>query len=189
MKLKTILLTTALTLGLISSAFAGNLPIAKSEIKWVGKKVTGSHDGTIELKEGHLVKNDAGEFTGGTFVIDMQSIKVADITDPEKNAKLEGHLKSNDFFGVEAYPTAKLDLTSVKKDADESYKVIGNLTIKGITHPVEFKANVNGSTFMSKIKVDRTKYNVKYGSGKFFQNLGDKLIYDDFELDVTLTAK
>lgn len=189
MKLKAILLTTVLSLGFISSTWAANVPVSKSEIKWVGKKVTGSHDGSVELKEGHLIKNEAGEFTGGSFVINMQSIKVADIADPEKNKKLEGHLKSNDFFGVEAYPTAKLELTSVKKNSDDSYQVIGNLTIKGMTHPVEFKANMNGATLMAKVKVDRTKYNVKYGSGKFFQNLGDRMIYDDFELDVKLTAK
>jgi len=163
---------------------------AQSTINWVGKKVTGQHSGTMKLKEGSLdIKK--GALTGGSFVIDMTSLNVTDL-DGGGKVKLEGHLSSDDFFGVATYPTASLKITDVKDTGAGTYDVTGDLTIKGITHPVMFSTllsvNSLGASATAKIVVDRTKYDVKYRSGKFFDALGDKMIYDDFELNVNILA-
>ena len=159
----------------------------QSNIDWVGKKVTGAHNGTIAVKEGVLILND-GQLTGGNFVIDTTSIKILDITDPATNAQFFGHLASDDFFSIEKYPEATLVIISVSGSHVE-----GNLTIKGITHPVGFDVavDVNGDqlTATGKLVIDRTKYEMKFRSGNFFKDLGDTLIYNDFELNVIVTAK
>jgi polyisoprenoid-binding protein YceI len=192
LKMNTILLLVAVV-GL--SAFTNsNKPItytvdaAKSSITWIGKKVTGSHNGTISLKSGSL-DVDGKNVTGGTFVIDMTSIKDAD-----GSAKLEGHLKADDFFGSTKFPTSTFVITKVTgKGADVN--VTGNLTIKGITKPLSFPAtlafNADGtvSALAGKITVDRTKYDIKYGSKSFFDSIGDKAIDDNFEIGVKLVAK
>jgi polyisoprenoid-binding protein YceI len=161
---------------------------AKSSITWLGKKVTGSHNGTIALKSGSLNVNGKN-VTGGTFVIDMTSIKDADGSD-----KLEGHLKADDFFGSSKFPTSTFVITKVAgKGANVT--VSGNLTIKGITKPLSFPAtvavNADGtvSALAGKINVDRTKYDIKYGSKSFFDSIGDKAIDDNFEIGVKLVAK
>ena len=160
---------------------------AQSNIDWVGKKVTGAHNGTIAVKEGDLILND-GKLTGGNFTIDTTSIKILDVTDPATNAQFFGHLASDDFFSIEKYPEAFLDITSVSGNHVE-----GDLTIKGIMRPVEFDVvlNVNGDllTATGKLVIDRTKYEMKFRSGNFFKDLGDTLIYNDFELNVSVTAK
>ena len=159
----------------------------QSNIDWVGKKVTGAHNGTIAVKEGELNLND-GKLTGGKFIIDTTSIKILDVTDPATNAQFAGHLASDDFFSIEKHPEATLVITSVSGN-----HVDGSLTIKGITHPVSFDAavNVNGDTLIAtgKLVIDRTKYEMKFRSGNFFKDLGDTLIYNDFELNVSVTAK
>jgi polyisoprenoid-binding protein YceI len=159
----------------------------QSNIDWVGKKVTGTHNGTIAVKEGYIILND-GKLTGGKFVIDTTSIKILDITDPATNAQFSGHLASDDFFSIEKYPEATLEINSVAGNYVE-----GNLTIKGITHPVAFDiaVNVNGDQLSAtgKLVIDRTKYEMKFRSGNFFKDLGDNLIYNDFELNVSVTAK
>jgi len=159
----------------------------QSNIDWVGKKVTGAHNGTIAVKEGELILNN-GKLTGGKFIIDTTSIKILDVTDPATNAQFAGHLASDDFFSIEKYPEAILKITSVSGNHIE-----GDLTIKGITHPVAFDAaiNVNGDILVAtgKLVIDRTKYGMKFRSGNFFKDLGDTLIYNDFELNVSLTAK
>ena len=160
---------------------------AQSNIDWVGKKITGSHNGTIAVKEGELILNN-GKLAGGKFIIDTTSIKILDITDPATNAQFAGHLASDDFFSIDKYPEASLTITSVSGNHVE-----GNLTIKGITHPVGFDAavNINGNTLIAtgKLVIDRTKYEMKFRSGNFFKDLGDTLIYNDFELNVSVTAK
>ena len=159
----------------------------QSNIDWVGKKVTGAHNGTIAVKEGEFILND-GKLAGGEFVIDTTSIKILDVTDPATNAQFFGHLASDDFFSIEKYPEAILNITSVSDNHVE-----GNLTIKGITHPVAFDAavNVNGDALIAtgKLVIDRTKYGMKFRSGNYFKDLGDTLIYNDFELNVNVTAK
>ena len=159
----------------------------QSNIDWVGKKITGSHNGTIAVKEGELILNN-GKLAGGKLIIDTTSIKILDITDPATNAQFAGHLASDDFFSIDKYPEASLTITSVSGNHVE-----GNLTIKGITHRVGFDAaiNVNGDllTTTGKLVIDRTKYGIKFRSGNFFKDLGDTLIYNDFELNVNVTAK
>jgi polyisoprenoid-binding protein YceI len=160
---------------------------AQSKIHWVGKKVTGAHDGTIDIKEGELILND-GELSGGKFIIDTTSIIILDVTDPTTNAQFAGHLASDDFFSSQKFPEATLEINSVSGKHIE-----GRLTIKGITHPVGFDSeiNTNGNllTATGKLIIDRTKYEMRFRSGNFFKDLGDTLIYNDFELNVSLTAK
>jgi polyisoprenoid-binding protein YceI len=163
----------------------------ESSLNWKGKKVTGEHTGNINLASGSLTW-DGKTLKGGNFDIDVTSITVTDLTDPGSNAKLLGHLKSDDFFGVEKFPKASFIITSVVAKGDNNYAVKGKLTIKGITNDVEFPAQVKaeGKKILAtaKILVDRTKYNIKFRSANFFENLGDKAIADDFELDVKLVA-
>lgn len=159
----------------------------QSNIDWVGKKVTGSHNGTIGIKEGEIVLND-GKLVEGKIVVDTTSIKILDVTDPVTNGQFAGHLASDDFFSIDKYPEAILEITAVSGDYVE-----GNLTIKGISHPTVFsvKIAVNGDqlTVTGRLVIDRTKYAMKFRSGNFFKDLGDTLIYNDFELDVSVTAK
>jgi polyisoprenoid-binding protein YceI len=159
----------------------------QSNIDWVGKKVTGAHNGTIAVKEGEFILND-GKLSGGKFIIDTTSIKVLDVTDPATNAQFAGHLASDDFFSIQNHPEATLEITSVSGKLVE-----GNLTIKGITHPISFDAavNINQDTLIAtgKLIIDRTKYGIRFRSGNFFKDLGDTLIYNDFELNISLTAK
>ena len=163
----------------------------KSTIVWVGKKVTGKHEGTISVKSGSL-KYDGTDLTGGEFVIDMTTINTTDLSG-EWKTKLDNHLKDGDFFNTSKHKTAKLVIKDAQFGKGGHWDVTGDLTIKGITKPVMFKANVTkkGKMLMAKadIKFNRLDYGVKYNSGKFFQNLGDKMIYDDVELKVNLTSK
>ncbi|MGK0385618.1 MAG: polyisoprenoid-binding protein YceI [Patiriisocius sp.] len=158
--------------------------IVESSIEWTGKKVLGSHTGTIQLKEGHL-EMDGNELTGGMFVVDMTTINVTDLKVGDGKEKLEGHLKSEDFFGVEAHPTATLVFTSVQKMSG-AYEIEGNMTIKETTSPIAFNLEMDGNTATTKLNIDRSKYNVRYGSGSFFDSLGDNTISDKFELNITL---
>ncbi len=162
-----------------------------SKIVWKGKKVLGAHEGTINLKDGNLEYVD-GILKGGAFTIDMTTIECTDL-EGAYGDKLVGHLKSDDFFGVEKFPTADFTITRVDAANNENeYKIEGNLTIKGITKKISFKTMVTkeGGHMIahSNIKVDRTMFNVKYGSSKFFDNLGDNIISDEFELDVTIVS-
>lgn len=166
---------------------------AASRLNWKGTKLAGAHTGKIQIKDGD-VQVLGTELKGGTVTIDMASLVDEDLTDATYNAKLVGHLKSDDFFGVVTYPTAVFKITSVKAaTAAGTFDVTGDLTIKGKTNPITFPAKIaiNGSvlTASATAKVDRTKYDIRYGSGKFFENLGDKLIHDEFELSFELTAK
>lgn len=160
----------------------------KSTVKWEGKKVGGAHNGFVSLKDAKLeIKNNA--ITSGEFVIDMASITNTDIDNEEYNQKLVGHLKSDDFFGVEKYPTAKLVVTKSSDFKSGTAKVSGNLSIKGKTHPIEFEVKQNGNSYTTVLIIDRSGYDVRYGSTSFFDNLGDKVIYDDFTLDISLITK
>ena len=163
-----------------------------SNIIWNAEKVTGKHTGNVKIKNG-VLQVDHGKLIGGSFEIDMTSITNIDL-EGEWAAKLVGHIKSDDFFGVDKYPTAKFVITrAIPQDTKGNYKIIGNLTIKEKTDEITFKANVTeagGSlTAIGDIVVDRSKFDVKYGSGSFFDNLGDKTIYDEFGLKVSLVAK
>ena len=156
----------------------------KSTVTWKAYKVTGSHYGTVALQSGSLMF-DNGQLTGGEFVVDMTTLTANDLEGEWKD-KLVGHLKSEDFFSVEKHQTSTLVFTEVKQTGKNSYKVTGNLTIKGITKPVSFDMSVYGSKATATMKVDRAQYDIRYGSGSFFDNLGDKTIYDEFDMVVDL---
>lgn len=152
----------------------------QSKVVWKGYKVTGSHEGNISLKSGSLMFSE-DKLSGGEFVMDMTSMNVTDL-EGEYKGKLEGHLKSDDFFGIEKYPTATLVFNDVKSTGKNSYSVTGDLTIKGKTSPITFSISIYGNKATASLKVDRTKYDIKYGSASFFDDLKDKAIYDEFDL-------
>lgn len=164
----------------------------QSKITWVGRKVTGEHSGNISLANGTLIY-DGKTFKGGNFVMNMESITNTDIESDEYKQKLIGHLKSDDFFSTSKFPKATLAIKSMKPAGENKYDVKGDLTIKGITKEVEFPATIRTEAGVlkaqAKIVVDRTKYDIRYGSGSFFDNLGDKAIDDKFELNVDLVGK
>lgn len=182
--LKTIAIALLVAVSTIATAQTKKVDASKSKVEWIGKKVTGQHNGTINLKEGALVfkKN---KLKGGTFTVDMTSINTTDLTG-EYKGKLDGHLKADDFFGTDKYPTSKLVFKKIADKGNGVYIVTADLTIKDVTNPIKFDIAVKGSTATTTLKIDRTKYGIKYGSGSFFDNLGDKTINDEFQLDVTL---
>lgn len=163
----------------------------KSSLKWVGKKLTGEHDGAVSISDGQLLL-EKGKLVGGSFEIDMNSITVEDIQDPEGNKNLVGHLKADDFFSVAKHPKATFKITKVATGKDGKTNITGDLTIKGITQsitfPAEVKTNKDQVEATADITVNRTKFDIRYASTSFFDNLGDKVIYDDFILHVKLVA-
>jgi len=157
---------------------------AESKVTWKAYKVTGSHAGTVNLKEGSLLFED-GKLSGGSFTVDMTSLVTTDDLGDSK-AKLEGHLKSDDFFSVANHPTASLVFTKATMSGKNSYEVSGTLTIKGISKSISLDISVYGSKATATMKVDRADYDIRFRSGSFFENLGDKTIYDEFDLVVDL---
>lgn len=190
MKKNVFILALAMIIGLTANASDPINEIRKevntetSKVTWKAYKVTGSHTGTVNLNSGALIF-DGDKLSGGEFEVDMPSLIATDL-EGEYKGKLEGHLKSDDFFGVEQHPTSSLVFTKVTPNGKNSYEVTGDLTIKGVTKAVTFDLSVYGSKATATMKVDRAQYNVKYGSGSFFENLGDKTIYDEFDLVVDL---
>ena len=176
----------AFTATTVASAQTKKIDASKSNITWVGKKVTGSHEGTIKFKEGTLTFKGA-KLTGGNFVVNMASIVVTDLKAGEGKEKLEGHLKADDFFGTEKFPLGTLVFTKIAAKQNGLYTVTADLTLKGITKPITFDMLVKGTKASAALVVDRTKYDIKYNSGNFFENLGDKTIYDNFDLAVELS--
>lgn len=194
---------TALCFALV--LFAGNgegekislkIDTKQSKIFWTGKKVTGEHTGTVMIKSGYVELED--EMPVKVLIeFDLTTIVCTDLKDPGTNAKLIGHLKSDDFFSVQKHPTGTFEATTFTPIAgaegrEANYKVKGELTIKGITNPVEFDAFISakGKMLVSNgdLKFDRTKFDVRYGSGSFFDGLGDKMIYDDVELTYVIST-
>ncbi|WP_430817134.1 YceI family protein [Carboxylicivirga sp. RSCT41] len=189
--MKTRILLTALVVfaGINVSAQSHKANVEKSTVKWTGTKVVGSsHDGFIKLSEGELeVKDD--KIASGQFVIDMNSITNTDLDNKDYNQKLVGHLKSDDFFGVATYPTAKLEIRKASAFNNNKASVKADLTIKGQTKPIAFEVEKKDNAYVASIVVDRTLYGIRYGSGSFFDNLGDKAISNDFTLDVQLVLE
>ena len=159
--------------------------IKESVINWTGSKVTGSHEGTVDLKSGYLVFNKQENIIGGDFIIDMTSIICTDLSGKGK-ATLESHLKSADFFDVGNFPLANLAIVSAEKKDVGLYQMTGMITVKNIPQKVVFKANIEERTAFAKLTLDRTLFGIIYKSGNFFKELADKAIYDDFELDIKL---
>jgi len=176
-----------------------NADTGLSVISWEGSKPGGSHHGTIMLSEGSL-SVDNGTVTGGEFEINMKSIKNIDLTDPEYNAKLVGHLMSSDFFAVDSFPTARFKITQVEKLENQvagedgllfTHAVTGNLTIKDMTRSITFNAAISMNDGVitastGQFVIDRSEWNIRYGSRKFFDNLKDKFINDEIGLQVYL---
>ena len=157
---------------------------SKSTVKWKGEKVTGFHEGIISIKTANLTfDNDV--LTGGEVIIDMSTINCTDLSGPYKN-KLEEHLNSDDFFNVLDYPVSKLKITKCTKVNENKYNVVADLTIKEITKSVEFETELINNVATANLNIDRTKFDIKYSSGSFFKNLGDKMIYDNFSLTVNI---
>lgn len=182
--------TLALTLFITFSAALGNaqtkkINTTKSKITWIGKKITGQHEGTINLIEGSLVFKGA-KIAGGTFSVDMKSLTVTDLKAGEGKEKLEGHLKTADFFGTEKFPTATLVFKTIAAKSATVFTVTADLTIKDKTNSITFDLTVSGNTAQANVSIDRTKFDIKYGSRSFFENLGDKAISDNFDLVVAL---
>jgi polyisoprenoid-binding protein YceI len=162
-----------------------------SKVKWEAKKVTGQHNGSIWFANGTIMGTD-NKISGGTFIMDMKSFVDEDLTDAAMKAKLMGHLSSDDFFSIEKFPESKMEIKKVTPVSEGESHFLADLTIKGITNPVEFNAKVTMSvdkvSAEGVITVNRTLYGIKYGSGSFFQGLGDKMIYDDFTLTFNVVA-
>ncbi len=182
-------------IALLTMSFSGTQPAnsykvntTQSKMTWKARKVTGAHEGTINIKSGNLEFNN-GVLTGGYFEIDMTSVKVTDL-DGDMKTNLEGHLNSEDFFSVQKNPVALLRITSVaSRGTVGDYKITANATIKGITKEIRFLARVdqNSGIATADIELDRTDFDIRYGSGSFFDSLGDKTIYDEFNLSIKLS--
>ncbi|WP_395059770.1 YceI family protein [Flavobacterium sp.] len=166
-----------------SAQITKKVDVSKSKVLWLAKKVGGQHNGDIAIKEGALILKGS-KIVGGNFVVDMKTINTTDL-EGEWKGKLDGHLKADDFFGVEANPTATLVFKSIGVKSKNTYTVTADLTIKGKTAPVTFDLVANKGVATAKFMVDRTKYDIKYGS-KNFGALADKAIDDEFELKVNL---
>lgn len=161
--------------------------ISKSTVKWLAKKVTGSHEGNVTISDAHLHFED-DMLSGGNIKIDMNSINCTDL-DGEPKEQLESHLLSDDFFGTKFYPTAELEIMKAEKVSADTYKIKGVIEIKGVKQDIVFNAIVNNGIAKADLVIDRSKFNVKYGSGTFFDNLGDRMIYDEFNLSVVIAYK
>lgn len=159
--------------------------VKASKINWVGKKVTGQHEGTIDLKNGVLIFK-SNKLVGGNFTVDMTTISTTDLKAGQGKEKLDGHLKADDFFGVDKYPTAKLVFKTIGKKSDNVYSVTADMTIKDVTNSVKFDITINKNNATAALTIDRTKYGIKFKSKNFFEGLGDNVIYDDFDLAVDL---
>lgn len=164
-----------------------------SKLKWHATKVLGEHYGHVLIDNG-WVKQDGDNFTG-EFWIDMTSITCDDLTDPAINAKLIGHLKSDDFFSVNNHKMSSLKIVKIAKKEykDNNYVVVGDLTIKGITKQISFPVKIdfknNTMTARAEFEINRTWWDIKYGSGNFFDGLGDSMINDNIQFTLNLVSK
>lgn len=163
-----------------------SVDLERSTIDWSATKVVGGHVGTVKIASGALIYNEKG-LKGGNFVMDMANLT-------SDNERLTTHLKNDDFFSVDKSPSSKFEITKVSAVGTDRVNITGNLTIKGITHPITFPASVKQQkgvivAVASGVKVDRTKYDIKFRSKSFFGDIGDKAIDDVFVLNINLTAK
>ena len=173
--------------GVVTADNIYNIETAQSQITWTGREVsTSSHYGTLDFVSGNFEISN-GAIVNGEFIVDMTSINNQDMEGDSK-ARLEGHLKSDDFFSVESYPTAAISINSSELISDGKWNVSADLSIKGFTHPVNFEMISSEDGWSANLVFDRSKYDVRFRSGSFFENLGDKLIYDDIELSINLTT-
>lgn len=181
---------------LITASDTLNVNVDKSNINWTGRKVTGEHSGTLNLSTGWVIMQ-GDSFIGGKFIFDMTSIKNTDIESPEWKAKLENHLMAEDFFYVDSFPNAILEIKNhtqnMGKKSEKKDQMIADLTIRGITHEINFPFNISQikSIYYAEgsIDIDRTLFNIQYNSGTFFEDLGDRMIYDDFTVQFSMQTR
>ena len=170
--------------------------IINSTVNWEGRKVTGEHSGTLKLSTGWVIMNKTA-LIDGKLIFDMSSISNTDIESPEWRQKLEDHLKAEDFFYVDSFPYAILEIKENQSLSDNKSKtnnqILADLTIRGITKeislPILIQQHDSIYSAMGTVDIDRTLHNIQYKSGKFFEALGDKMIYDDFTVQFLLTTK
>lgn len=170
-----------------------NSKIIESTIEWKAYKVTGSHFGNVDMKSGNLKFDDEGTLVGGEITIDMNSMTTNDLSGTYAT-KLMNHLKSDDFFSVADFPIASLKITDVVvKEELGTYALTADMTIKGKMNAIKFEAKVfeeNGKKVAkAELKINRANYDVKYGSKSFFKDIGDKMIYDEFDLNVKFVVE
>lgn len=156
----------------------------KSMLNWKGHKVVGSHEGTINLKEGNLVF-EKEKLKGGNFTVDMTTISSTDMSGKGKE-RLDGHLKNQDFFDVENHPESTLVFKKIKETSKGVYAIEADLTIKGIKKTVSFTMEVKDNTATAAVQIDRTQYDIKYRSASIFPDLADKAIKDEFDINATI---
>ena len=177
------LLTIGLLLGLSFNLLAASVDLKKSSFKWKGTKITGFHEGNLNLKSASVKLKENGNLETGKFEIDLNSLTVTDLKG-EWAAKFLTHIKSKDFFEVKTYPTAKLVINN-----DNGKSISGKLTIKGKTNPVRFNYTKSDKGISGILKFDRTKFDMIYGSGDFFKGLGDKTIHNEVNLHFNVIIK
>ena len=172
-----------------SAMFAQKVEVntKKSSVEWLGKKIGSQHEGNIQLKSGSFELQD-DKIVAGNFVVDMTTITNTDLENENYNQKLVGHLKSDDFFGVEKYPSATFEVTRSSKFSNGKATLTGDITIKGKTESVSFEVVRAGKEYNTKVEIDRSKFDVRYGSTAFFDKLGDKAIDDIFTLEIKLVV-
>ena len=181
---------------ILTAADTLQVDMENSQIKWIGRKVTGEHSGTLNLSGGWVVL-DKNSINSGKFIFDMASISNTDIESPEWKQKLEDHLKSEDFFHTDSFPHAILEIKGrqslIIENSKKSAQILADLTIRGITHEIKFPLDLtqsqNNFNAEGSVDIDRTLYNIQYKSGKFFDELGDKLIYDNFTVQFMVQTK
>lgn len=184
---------TTVLVGILTAGDTLQVDLENSQIKWIGRKVTGEHAGSLNLSEGWVVM-EKDTVLGGKFVFDIASITNTDIESPEWKQKLEDHLKTEDFFHVDSFPYAILEINGsqllIVENSKKSLQILADLTIRGITHQIVFPFDLtksqNNYIAEGSLDIDRTLYNIQYKSGKFFEELGDKLIYDDFTVQFNI---
>lgn len=192
--MKKLILSTLVSLISTYSLYAQEkypISIKNSKVKWIGEKVTGAHYGYVNLKDAYFLFEE-DKLVGGEFNMDMNSITCTDIEDEKYATKLVDHLKNDDFFATDKYPISNFKITKVIFDGT-SYMITGDMTIRDITQEITFPAKFHSHGSIShanaSIKIDRTKHDIKYGSGSFFDNLGDRMIYNEFTLKVKLELR
>ena len=192
--MKTFIFSTLFMLSTLSFGQQYNISPASSQLKWEGNKVVGGgHQGTLSIKDGYIQFQKQSPIKA-EVTVDMTSLKNTDLKDAKWNQKLVGHLHSDDFFSTKKHPEAKILVTDFSKQKEGLYNLKGQLTIKGITKPVSFTGKMIGKSgtvtaLSASLEFDRTEFNVRYGSGKFFDNLGDKMIADTVKINVDLKLK
>ena len=188
MKTKILVLASMILMsGSVMFAQKVEVNTTKSSVEWFGKKIGTKHKGNIQLKSGYF-ELQGDKIVAGNFVVDMTTITNTDLENESYDQKLIGHLKSDDFFGVEKYPSATFEVKQSSTFSNGKATLSGDITIKGKTESISFEAVRTGKEYSAKVEIDRSKFDVRYGSNSFFDNLGDKAIDDIFMLEIKLVV-